>query len=63
VGAACFSNGCARPTARYRFYLHADQTAELGDAHGRLVSGREPLYGIGKLLDDYGYGMEDLVPE
>jgi len=27
------------------------------------VSGHEPLYRIGKLLDDYGYGIKDLVPE
>lgn len=48
---------------RYRVYLHADQTAELGDANGRLVSGRLPLYRIGQLLADYGYDVEHLVPE
>jgi hypothetical protein len=55
---------CVRTAdGRYRVYLYPDQTAELGDANGRLVSGRGPLYRIGKLLDDYGYGMEDLIPE
>jgi hypothetical protein len=58
-----WSNACARPTACNRVYLYPDQTAELGEAKGRLVSGREPLYRIGKMLADYGYGLEDLLPE
>lgn len=55
---------CVRPAdGRRRVYLDPDRAAEFGDANGRLVSARGPLHRIGKLLAEYGYGLEDLLPE
>lgn len=53
---------CARTSdGRYRVYLYPDQTAELGDAEGRLLSARKPLYRIGKTLAELGIDPSDLV--
>jgi hypothetical protein len=53
---------CARTSdGRYRVYLYPDQTAELGDDQGRLLSGREPLYRIGQALAELDIDPSDLV--
>jgi hypothetical protein len=44
-------------------YLYADHTAELSDVKGRKVSGREPLYVVGRQLADLGYAVDELVAE
>jgi hypothetical protein len=53
---------CARTShGRFREYLYPDQTAELGDDQGRLLSGREPLYRIGQALAELNIDPSDLV--
>jgi hypothetical protein len=46
-----------------RVYLYADHTAELSDVKGRKVSGREPLYVVGRQLADLRYAVDELVAE
>ena len=48
---------------QYRVYLYPDHTAELLDIKGRKVSGREPLYAVGRKLADLGYGIDELIAE
>jgi hypothetical protein len=48
---------------RYRVYLYPDHTAELSDIRGRKVSGREPLFLMGRKLVELGYGIDELIAE
>jgi hypothetical protein len=56
--------GCARTRdGRWRVYLHDDHTGQLCDHRGRLVSGRLPIYQIGRRLAELGVHGTDLVSE
>ena len=44
-----------------RVYLSADHMAELSDIRSRTVSGREPLFLVGRKLVELGYGVDGLL--
>lgn len=46
-----------------RVELFADQTGQLSNPRGALLSDRLPLYKIGRRLIEMGYDSADLVPE
>jgi hypothetical protein len=43
--------------------VYDDQTAELADAHSRLVVGRVTMFKIGQKPAELGYDPADLVPD
>ena len=48
---------------RLRVYIHEDQTAEISDGKGALLSAGHPLYVIGERLAAMGIDSDDLIQD
>lgn len=48
---------------RLRVYLYADQTGEISNDKGVLLTGRMPIYRIGEDLAERGVAWDELVED
>lgn len=48
---------------RLRVHIYDDQSAEMSDAQGRLLTERVPLYQVGQKLTELGVRLDELEEE